>query len=348
MLITKSIQKFSHTLNVLYVEDNHELRKATSMLLEPFFAKVDLAENGEEGLQKYNSGHYDIIITDINMPRMNGLEMIDRIREINPEQKIIAITAHDEQETLIGMIRKGVSSFILKPIVLEEMLKVLYPICRDADTYNVNALLFKELHEERNKLKQQVRTLEAQLHAITVKNEQVEELFFQNNREEEEPLFKEYFAKDDDQGYEKVLFMPEDADEMKELLGEIPNLLIRYCGDRDSAKIDTIAESIIKIGHTLRIYTPFMDLLANNMEELAYAMGEGPAFVTLLDSKSEMILKLFDAVCIDITLYIDRFTVESMAMKNIHHIHQPTAMSIQQIIALIRPEDVEEGDIEFF
>jgi len=348
MFIGKGIHKFSHGLNVLYVEDNLELRTETAMLFEPFFKRVDLAENGVEGLKKYNDRPYDIVVTDINMPQMNGLDMIDRIREINPEQKIIAITAHDEQETLISMIRRGISSFILKPIVLEDMLQVIYPICRDADTHNVNAQLFKELHDERNKLKQQVRLLEAQIHTIAVKNQQVEQLFFQNQPEETEALFNEYFAKDEDQGHEKVLFMLEDADEMKELLGEIPNLLIRYCSDKDTGKIQTIADYISKVGNTLRIYTPFMDLLAKSMEDLAYAIGEGTEFIGLIDLKSELVLKLFDAVCIDMILYFDRFSVESMAMKNIHHIHQPTAISIQQIIGLIHPEEVEDGDIDFF
>ncbi|MFA6189656.1 MAG: response regulator [Sulfuricurvum sp.] len=348
MFIGKGIHKFSHRLNILYVEDNHELRKETKTLFEPFFQSIDLAENGEEGLLKYNNGHYDIVITDINMPRMNGLDMIDHIREINPEQKIIVITAHDEQDTLISMIRKGVSSFILKPIVLEEMLSVMYPICRDADTHNMNAELFKELHEERNKFKQQVRLLEAQLHTISVKNQQVEHLYFQNKPAETDELFKEYFAKDEDQGYDKVIFGEEDADEMKELLSEIPNLLIRYCTENDVEKIHKITSYIVKLGNILRLYTPFMDLLAKSMEELAYAIAEGTAFIALIDSKPEMVLKLFDAVCIDMTLYIERFSMESMAMKNIHHIHQPTAISIQQITGLLNPEDVEDGDIEFF
>jgi len=348
MSIAKDICQFSHRLKVLYVEDNHELRKETALLFEPFFGKIDLAENGEEGLKKYNDGDYDIVITDINMSRMNGLEMIDHIREMNPEQKIIVITAHDEHDTLLSIVRKGISSFILKPIVLEDMLKLIYPICRDADTYNVNAELFKELNDERNKLKQQVRVLEAQLNTIAVKNQQVEQLFFQNKPEEIESHFKEYFAKDEDQGSENVVFNIDDADEMKEWLGDIPNLLIRYCNEHDVKKIHTITNYIAKLGSTLRIYTPFMDVLAKSMEDLAYAIGEGEELIALIDSKPEQVLKLFDAVCIDMILYIDRFSIESMAMKHIHHIHQPTAISIQQITGLLHPEAVEDGDIEFF
>lgn len=346
MLSAKSIHKFSHRLNVLYIEDDDQLRREMAMLFEPFFGGLELAENGEEGLQKYNDAPYDIVITDVSMPHMGGLEMIDRIREINPEQKIIVVTAHDEQHRLISMIRKGISSFLLKPVVFEEMLKVIYPVCRDADTHKFNAELFDELSEERNKLKQQVRRLEAQLHTIAVKNQQVEELYFQNKPEESPVPTKASLETGEDE--EKVLLIAEDVAEIKEMLSEIPDLLILYCSDSELSRLHTIADHIAKISNSLLFYTPYMDILAKSLEELAYAIAEGEAFASLIEKKSEMVLKLFDAVCIDLTLYMDRFSTESMAMHNIHHIHQPTAMSIQQIIGLMHPEDVEDGEIEFF
>ena len=59
-------------------------------------------------------------------------------------------------------------------------------------------------------------------------------------------------------------------------------------------------------------------------------------------------IMLFDAVSLDMERYIERFSVESMAMKNIHHIHHPTSLSIQQIIGMISPENIDEGEMEFF
>jgi len=134
----KDIHKYSQHLSVLYVEDNDKVREETVIIFRLLFHLVDTAINGEEGLFAYNNSKYDIVITDINMPKLNGIEMITRMREINPEQKIVAISAHDEPEILMEVMRKGINSFILKPINLDEMLAILYPVCRDVDTQNTN------------------------------------------------------------------------------------------------------------------------------------------------------------------------------------------------------------------
>ncbi len=181
----RNLQKFSLRLKMLYVEDNDSLREETAKVFGPLFERVDLASNGKEGLDKYNSNHYDIIITDINMPIMNGIDMIEHIREINPEQKIIAISAHDETTILLNLIRKGVSSFIIKPINLDDMLTVLYPVCRDADAQNTNIELFNALQSERKKLKQIVGTLTSYLHTVDIKNDQLGEFYTQMHTKEE-------------------------------------------------------------------------------------------------------------------------------------------------------------------
>jgi hypothetical protein len=72
------------------------------------------------------------------------------------------------------------------------------------------------------------------------------------------------------------------------------------------------------------------------------------SFIALFECNHDHILMLFDAISIDLDRYMKRFSVESMAMKNIHHIHQPTSISIQQVIGLIHPDDMDCGDIEFF
>lgn len=348
MLTFKDLQKFSLRLSVLYVEDNGSLREETKKIFDPLFVRVDLAQNGEEGLAKYNHAHYDIIITDINMPVMNGIDMIERIREINPEQKIIAISAHDESSILINLMRKGVSSFILKPINLNELLTVLYPVCRDADAQKINIELFDVLQEERKKLKKMVKLLASHLHAVNVKNDQIGTLCSQTQTEDRSELLQEYFAKDEDQGSEKVLFISDDSEEIRELLNEIPDELSSYTQNAQIRHIRKIQEDISKISNILFRYTPFLDPLAENLKELSRVIAEENDFIGLLTNKPDLVLKLFDAVCIDLSLYVKRFSTESMAMRNIHHIHQPTSLSIQQIIALVHPEQAESGDIEFF
>ncbi len=349
MTTIKNLQKFSLRLKMLYVEDNDSLREETAKVFEPLFLHVDLASNGKEGLEKYNNTLYDIVITDINMPVMNGIDMIERIREINPEQKIIAISAHDETAILLNLIRKGVSSFIIKPINLDDMLTVLYPVCRDADAQNTNIELFDALQAERKKLKQMVGVLTSYLHTVDIKNDQLGELSTQAHTEEKSQLLEKYFAKDEEQGDEKVVFIWDDCEEMRDLLSEIPDELAQYTQNNEICHIHKTRDEILKISNILFRYSPFLDPLAESLERLSRLIAEEKEFIAILNTKPEHILKLFDAICIDLSIYVKRFANESMAMKNIHHIHQPTTLSIQQIITMIRPdENEEEGDIEFF
>ncbi|MFH0709681.1 MAG: response regulator [Pseudomonadota bacterium] len=349
MITIKNLQKFSLRLKMLYVEDNDSVREETAKVFKPLFQSVDVASNGKEGLEKYNKALYDIVITDINMPIMNGIDMIERIREINPEQKIIAISAHDETTILLNLIRKGVSSFIIKPINLDDMLTVLYPVCRDADAQNTNIELFNALQSERKKLKQMVGVLTSYLHTVDIKNDQLGELSTQMHTEEKSQLLEEYFANDEDQGDEKVVFILDDCEEIRDLLNEIPDELANYTQDSQMHHIHRVRDAISKISNILFRYSPFLDPLAESLERLSRLIAEEKDFIPMLDSKPDHILKLFDSICIDLSIYVKRFATESMAMKNIHHIHQPTTMSIQQIITLISPdENEEEGDIEFF
>ena len=117
---------YPQSLSILYVEDNEEVRESTAEMLELFFERVDIAKNGLCGIEKYtqyhkkNKKHYDIIFTDIKMPKMNGLEMSKIILEKNMKQYIIVISAHNEAEFLLELIDIGIVDFILKPINLKK------------------------------------------------------------------------------------------------------------------------------------------------------------------------------------------------------------------------------------
>jgi signal transduction histidine kinase len=119
------------TLNVLYVEDSQVVRESTIDILDHYFTEIDIAVNGEEGLQKYRQFHeehdrfYDIVITDINMPKMNGIEMIEMILKMHPEAHIIVMSAHNESDYLLKLINLGISNFMLKPIDITLFQKVI-------------------------------------------------------------------------------------------------------------------------------------------------------------------------------------------------------------------------------
>lgn len=100
---------------VLYVEDDELVLSSTLRILGRFFYNIDTAVNGEEGLDKFLSNRYDIVFTDINMPKMNGIEMIKNIRSHNKSIPIVIFSANSEQESFTKAIHIGIDGYILKP-----------------------------------------------------------------------------------------------------------------------------------------------------------------------------------------------------------------------------------------
>lgn len=112
-------------IKVLYVEDNLEVAKATRDLLWLFFENVDMAYNGQEGYELFTKNKYDLIITDINMPVLNGLDMIERIRKENEDISIVVVSAYDKVDYFTRCIDLNVDGYIFKPINLDQLKKVL-------------------------------------------------------------------------------------------------------------------------------------------------------------------------------------------------------------------------------
>ncbi len=125
MINPKELKEAAQGIRVLYVEDDLELRQNTARLLNSFFAVVHTAKNGFEGLEMFSNSSYDFIITDINMPVMNGVKMVQEIKKKNPQQIIIVISAHDEARYLLELINLGVEHFVLKPLDLSLFLTVI-------------------------------------------------------------------------------------------------------------------------------------------------------------------------------------------------------------------------------
>lgn len=125
MVSAKELKENAQGVSLLYIEDEKELRDNTIRLLSNFFARIDAAEDGQEGLDKYKKGSYDLVITDINMPVMNGVKMVQEIKALNDKQLISVISAHDEANYLLELINLGVDSFVLKPVDVELLLAML-------------------------------------------------------------------------------------------------------------------------------------------------------------------------------------------------------------------------------
>ncbi len=101
---------------ILYVEDDEYIRENTKRPLSYLCDKLIIAKDGKEGLELYNKYNPDLVVADIKMPHMTGIEMCRAIKEVNPNQHFIFTTAHNEDSYFIEAIEMQVDGYILKPI----------------------------------------------------------------------------------------------------------------------------------------------------------------------------------------------------------------------------------------
>jgi YesN/AraC family two-component response regulator len=108
---------------ILIVEDNRVDRNILRSMLKVYFDVIVLAKDGVDALKRYQDERFDIVLTDLMMPNMDGVELIKRIKEINKSQHIAVISSSNDSNRLIELIDLEINTFILKPLNKEMILK---------------------------------------------------------------------------------------------------------------------------------------------------------------------------------------------------------------------------------
>jgi len=143
--------KLLKKIKILYVEDEIGIQTVTAEAFSDIFHTVTSASDGVEALEYFNGDiDYDIIVTDINMPRMNGIELIKKVRDIDALLPITITTAHTEIEFLRDAINLNVNGYTFKPI---NMVMLINTIAQAAEA----RILKKELEEINNGLVYQLK-----------------------------------------------------------------------------------------------------------------------------------------------------------------------------------------------
>jgi two-component system, OmpR family, response regulator VanR len=112
---------------IVYAEDDIITRNQTAEILEMLFGKVYVASDGEEAYNLYEDESPDILLTDVKMPRKDGLSLIRHIRQNDYHLPIILMTSYAEQEMLLNAANLSIDGYLVKPVDLE---KLTYSICR--------------------------------------------------------------------------------------------------------------------------------------------------------------------------------------------------------------------------
>jgi two-component system response regulator PilR (NtrC family) len=133
---------------ILVVDDEEIIRDSLFYILEKEGYTVDKAENGKIAYDKMIANHFDLVITDIEMPVMRGTELLEKIKTLNVQTSVIVITAFGSLETAITALRNGASDYILKPVEFDELLIKTKRLFEVRDLLLENRVLREEVHRK--------------------------------------------------------------------------------------------------------------------------------------------------------------------------------------------------------
>lgn len=156
MIAIKELRTLTSSLNVLYVEDDKNIQFTMHKYLQKFFQTVLSASNGAEGLELFKENSIDIVITDLSMPIMNGIDMIEKIKELDENQAILITTAHSEPTYLLAAIESHVDGYVMKPFEFDALNFELFKISQKLQKFKENESYKKYLQEMLKKQTQEM------------------------------------------------------------------------------------------------------------------------------------------------------------------------------------------------
>ncbi len=132
-------------ITILYVEDDKSTQSTISEILQQFCKKVKVASDGVEALLVYKQGDIDLIITDIEMPNMSGIEFVQRIRDEDSITPVIMLSAYSNKRYLLSCLNLNIDSYIIKPV---SYAKIKDALSKAARTLQQTANIYTKISDE--------------------------------------------------------------------------------------------------------------------------------------------------------------------------------------------------------
>ncbi len=167
----ETILDFGKNLTVLYVENHLETQHMMLTFLQNYFDSIIAANDGKDGLKKLKIYQVDLIITDISMPHMDGIAMIEAIREYNEDIPVLVFSAYDDTALLHSAIKLGVDGYLLKPLDLQQfeqtLAKTIQQIKLRYENIEYKLSLEQKVHEQHKQLKKKELLLQEKAYLAT-------------------------------------------------------------------------------------------------------------------------------------------------------------------------------------
>ncbi len=134
---------------LLYIEDDKDVLANISKLLENFFEKVYTASDGLEGYETFSKNDIDILLVDIELPGINGIEVIKKVRQTNPAMPVVIISAYTKTDYLLESVELKLDKYIVKPFTTDKLYDMLKTLTKEFCDEN-KVFLLQELYEKKD------------------------------------------------------------------------------------------------------------------------------------------------------------------------------------------------------
>lgn len=330
--IINELKIFAKHLNLLIIDDNEELGKELASIFEPLFKKVSYVNDSESALEKYRKNRYDLVITDLNMPKMDGVELSRHIRTLNKDQVIIVLSGYID-DYVVDLIDIGVQALVIKPYNLENFLQKILQQCE-------NVVLKKAFNKIKlsNETEKDIR-LEPKLLVVNSIAQELSKVKKDEIESSTNLEFKKIYDEIDDTMWHHV---KEDILELNyEFEDVINSILLR--GFNENSK-DTLVRIFDKYYSNL--------LILSNLNELAIIFFELKDLISDIDTDSMQnknleILDTLEFFYEDIINFFNIVFIEKET-NDINYLTSSLKSSVEQMKCNLGLEDLKEEELEFF
>ena len=328
----KELKELSQNLSILYAEDEEMLRENLQETLSKLFANVYVAKNGQEAFEIFKKQQIDVVLTDINMPIMNGMELIQSIHTYTDVYPMIVVaSAHNESRLLTTLINIGVDQFLNKPVDKQYLINSLYKVC--------------QIITDRNLLVQYEAQLQSDLDAMEHKNRILEhklnQLAFQTNKNSVQVKEAKTISIEED--YYTTL-LQDDIDELRELSVELENFIaMMFQGESlNEVYLYKLSDVYKKYSSVLHTYTEFFDLATVIYDFSQSMLSYQEKFLEDI-SQTGVYFESFQ-----VTLESYRQNVWNKEAKDPRFYNASLKNDIEVVIGFLKGIEAQDNEIEFF
>ena len=140
-------------MKILIIDDEKDCMESLAAALEPAGYQTELFTSPVDAVTSYSQGNFDVVITDMRMPRMTGIQVLRLIRQIDPEARVIIMTGYGDAETAIAAVNNGAYAFFGKPVDIAELIEVLERVGKEKETIKLSRAEQERMAQEYQRLK---------------------------------------------------------------------------------------------------------------------------------------------------------------------------------------------------